>query len=414
MSDSSSNIPSAGDSPPLVPDHDLLRPIGEGGFGRVWLAANRTTGRLRAIKLIPLRGRGTTDPAGREIVSLTRLEENVRRRHPHLLDIDHVGQTDDFLFYVMDAADDVTGGPASATLSYRPATLESRLCAGPLSPEMCLDYARQLVEGLAALHEAGVVHRDVKPANCLFVDGELKLADFGLVTTAGPQVSRVGTRTYMPPDGRMDARADVYAAGLVIYEMVTGMAAADFPSPGARARTIAESPILTMLNRLVLRACEPDPSRRFDDASAMLAEMTKPIPTRGWHAPEPGRRAWRAFRQFNHALRSSGRATQRLVAAAAACLLVAGSLAIYNFWPTMSECIAVNFITEPYEATIQLDGKPLVDRDGNPFKTPCTVPDLPSGVHHVVFQHDARGTLDAGEIDFAKTREVEASWDARR
>jgi serine/threonine protein kinase len=388
----SSNGPSSDESPPQVPDYDLLRPIGEGGFGRVWLAANRTTGRLRAIKLVPLRGRGTTDPAGREIVSLTRLGENVRRHHPHLLDIDHVGQTEEFLFYVMDPADEVAGGPASATASYRPATLESRIHDGPLSPELCLDYARQLVEGLAALHAAGVVHRDVKPANCLFADGDLKLADFGLVATAGPQVSRVGTRTYMPPDGHMDARADVYAAGLVIYEMVTGMAAEDFPSPGARARTIAESPILTMLNRLVLRACEPDPSRRFADASAMLAEMTMPISAAA-------------------TVTTRGR---RIAAVVLVGLLVAGSLAVYKLWPTMSGGIAVNFITEPYEATIQLDGKPLVDRDGVPFTTPCTVPDLPSGVHHVVFQHGARGSLDAGEIDFAKTREVEISWDAQQ
>ena len=153
---------------PDVPDFDLIRPIGSGGFGRVWLAANRTTGHLRAVKVIPLRGHGETDRAGREISSLTRLEENVRTRHANLLTIHHVGKTADYLFYVMDPADDQRGGPASAEASYRPATLESQLDGAPLSPQTCLTYAEQLLSGLAHLHAAGMVHRDVKPANCLF------------------------------------------------------------------------------------------------------------------------------------------------------------------------------------------------------------------------------------------------------
>ena len=85
---------------PNIPDFDLVRPIGEGGFGRVWLARNRATGHLRAVKVIPLRRAGRTDPAGREITSLTRLEANLRRQHPNLLHIHHVGKTADHLFYV--------------------------------------------------------------------------------------------------------------------------------------------------------------------------------------------------------------------------------------------------------------------------------------------------------------------------
>jgi serine/threonine protein kinase len=375
---------------PEVPDFDLIRPIGSGGFGRVWLAANRTTGHLRALKVIPLRGCGETDRAGREISSITRLEENVRTDHPSLLKIHHVGRTEEHLFCVMDPADDVAGGKASRKEGYRPATLRSRLDSGPLPPPQCPEIARQLLEGLASLHAAGMVHRDVKPANCLFVDGKLKLADFGLLTVASPQVSRVGTEKYMPPDGRMDTRADVYAAGLVIYEMLTGLPADEFPCPGERARQIAADSILTRLNRLVLRACEPDPQRRFADARAMLAELNQPI------RPCAARGTW----------------TRRRTIGAAACVLVAGAAATFVLWPApVPRSVDVNFISHPYEATIYLDGKQVLGADGLPETTPCTVLDLPPKVHHVVFKHPSHPDLDAGKLDFAKTREIEVTWE---
>ncbi|MHC4177237.1 MAG: protein kinase domain-containing protein, partial [Planctomycetota bacterium] len=253
MSDSTGDYPPKPEQPaPGVPDFELIRPIGQGGFGQVWLATNQTTGHLRAVKVISLRGSGTRDPAGREITSITRLEDAVHTHHPNLLDIQHVGKTAEHLFYVMEPADDVSGSPASSGGEYRPATLESRLEGGPLGPEECLRYARELLGGLAHLHTAGMVHRDVKPANCLFVGGRLKLADFGLLAEANPQVSRVGTQKYMPPDGRMDTRADVYAAGLVVYELITGLPVESFPRLGKRAQQIAEAPILNRLNRLVL------------------------------------------------------------------------------------------------------------------------------------------------------------------
>ena len=229
-------------APPQVPDFDLLRPVGQGGFGEVWLAINRTTGCLRAVKMIPLRQAGHADPAAREITSLARLETRLDRQHPNLMTIHHVGKTADYLFYVMDAADDARGGAASNTPDYRPATLQTRLQDGPLPADDCREYAGQLLAGLASLHAAGMVHRDVKPANCLFVGGQLKLADFGLVTEVHPLVSRIGTQKYMPPDGCMDKRADVYAAGLVIYEMLSGLPVDDFPMLGRQAERAAQQP----------------------------------------------------------------------------------------------------------------------------------------------------------------------------
>ena len=389
MSQHADSSPSADDNlPPVVSDYDLMRLIGEGGFGRVWLATNRATGHLRAVKVIPLSRSGTTDPAGREITSITRLEANLRRLHPSLLHIHHVGKTADHLFYVMDLADDVSGGPGSSQPGYRPATLQSRLESGPLPPEECYRCAGQLLAGLASLHQAGMVHRDVKPANCLFVDGELKLADFGLVTEANPQVSQVGTLKYMPPDGRMDARADVYAAGLVIYEMITGLPVESFPRPGERARQAVETPILGALNRVALRACEPDPQQRFRDAREMLAELEP-------DEPRPVARR---------------RVSLRRIISSIVGVLILSSLVAVAFWASRPSRVDVNFVTHPFEATIYLNDKPLVDADDKPYTTPCTVEDLPARVYPVVFKHPKLGVLEVGSRDFAKQRRIEGRW----
>jgi serine/threonine protein kinase len=371
-----------GAPPPEVPDLELLRRIGQGGFGEVWLAVNRATGRLRAVKLIPLRGH-RADPAGREVVSLAHLEAQLGTRHENLLDIHHVGKTADYLFYIMDPADDVSGGPATAEPDYRPATLARRLEQGPLPTGECRETARQLLAGLAHVHAAGMIHRDVKPANCLWVGRKLKLADFGLLTAANSQASRLGTVKYMPPDGRMDARADVYAAGLVLYELLTGLPAEAFPRLGARAREITADPELARLNRVVLRACQPSPESRFRDAGEMLTALEAP-PSR------PPRR-------------------RLLLAVAVVCLLSLAASASLYFRPQPPR-VDVNFISEPFEATIQLDGVELTLPDGTPYRTPCTVRDLPGGRHHVLFKHPERSDYDAGRIDLRKTREITVRW----
>ncbi|MBC8875709.1 MAG: serine/threonine protein kinase [Planctomycetes bacterium] len=394
---------------PEIPDFDLIRLIGRGGFGEVWLAKNRATGHLRAVKAVPLRAPGATDPATREITSLTRLEAAMQRQHPCLVTIHHVGKTEDHLFYVMELADNHSGGAASADVGYRPATLQNRLASGPLAAEKCSRFARQLLTGLATLHQAGMVHRDVKPANCLFVDGAIKLADFGLLTEASPQVSRVGTQKYMPPDGRMDFRADVYAAGLVIYEMLTGLPADRFPRLGKQAREIVRDPNLNALLRLVLRACQPVPEERFQNAGEMLAEVERgavAVPSRPLHP-------------------------RRLILGSIGCLCVAILLATIwlrpwaNQRPTppgggesvraVGDVVDVNFITRKpfFDAEIYLDGVRQTRPDGSPYQTPCTVENLPAKVQHVVLKREGLPDRDLGRVNLAETTQIVVRWNAQ-
>jgi len=373
--------------PPVVPDLELIRKIGRGGFGEVWLARNRTTRLLQAVKLVALHREQGIDPAGREVASIVRLEANIRRKHPNLLDIHHVGQVPGFLFYTMELADDITGGPATADENYLPATLRERLDGGPLPPEECVRCAEQLLSGLACLHATDMVHRDVKPANCLFVNGELKVADFGLLTEARPEISRVGTLDYMPPDGHMDARADVFAAGLVIYEMITGLSADQSPRLGQRALEIAEDPELERLNRLVLRATEKERDRRFRDARQMLSELRSVVSANAMGARN--RRRW------------------LLLAPAALAVAV---FAVVGVWHDTPQPTSVNFITYPYEATIHIDGEVLIGPDGTAYRTPCAVSGVPARVCHLVFKREGYPDLDAGEIDFGSVKEIEVEW----
>jgi serine/threonine protein kinase len=411
MSDQETDGPlKAEQTAPEVPDFDMIRPIGSGGFGEVWLATNRTTGRLRAVKVIPLHSSGNADPAAREISSITRLEANSRCRHPNLLQIHHVGKTARHLFYVMDPADDVSGEPASDKADYRPATLQERLRSKPLLPELCWDYSRQLLEGLAALHAAGMVHRDVKPGNCLFVGGQLKLADFGLLTEAHPLVSRVGTQKYMPPDGCMDRRADVYAAGLVIYEMLSGLPVDEFPRLGARSKEISDSPTLSALLRLVLQACERESRDRPADARAMLAELTAPpkatsrLPRRrlavAVFAVVLAVAGWGTWMLYDRTGAEPGAGEEPSAVATSG--KTAGS--------APASTVEISFVTYPFEATIYLDDVLLHNPSSptkEPYKTPCTVGVSAARKCRVAFElNGRRWNAEGNPYDLAKTQQI--------
>lgn len=370
-------------APSSIPDFELLREIGSGGFGRVWMARNLATGQLRAVKFIARDQTGKADLAGREVTAITLLEANLRRHDPSLLGVQHVGQTPTHLFYVMELADNAAAQPDT----YEAASLSRRLGDGPLDAEQALACARALLAGLTALHRLGMVHRDVKPANCLFVDGELRLADFGLLTEARPQVSRAGTLKYMPPDGRMDAQGDVYAAGLVLYEMLTGFDVEQFPLLGERGAEIAADHRLAALLQVALTACETDRQLRYRDCGAMRAALEVTL------AATPGRSTiWRPL---------------AALAGLAALLAVAVWYGLSN---RVTANVDVNFVTHPFDAAVLIDGRPALDADGRPAATPCTIERVPAGPHRVVFRHPQRPDLDAGVINFNNTREVVAWW----
>jgi len=182
-------LPGAGPGgrPPVIPDHRLLRCIGRGGYGEVWLATT-VTGAWRAVKIVWRSSFETSRPFEREFAGMQKFEP-LSRAQDSLVDILHVGRDDGagYFFYVMELADDVRTGDRIDPDHYEAKTLQREIRArGRLPVEECLRTGEGLAGGLVHLHEQSLVHRDIKPSNIIFVRGVPKLADIGLVcSTAG-------------------------------------------------------------------------------------------------------------------------------------------------------------------------------------------------------------------------------------
>lgn len=264
----------------------VVRLLGEGGMGEVYEAEHPELGRRFALKVLHRRLRDRPDLAARlrrEALALGRV------RHPNLVEVVDLGVTGDGRpYFVMEL---LAGRDLRAELSRR----------GPLPPLEALALLEQSLAGLGAAHAAGIVHRDVKPENLFLTDGgALKVLDFGVAKLCEGEGSSyrtaadavVGTPRSMAPEqcarGPVDARADLYAAGLLLYELVAGRGPFDElrgqpdalryahcdrpPPPPSR---FAPHPLPPEVERLILRALEKSPARRFQSAEAMAAEVRR-------------------------------------------------------------------------------------------------------------------------------------------
>lgn len=265
---------------PLVPDHELLRVIGRGSYGEVWLARN-VMGTARAVKVVKRQDFENARPFEREFEGIQRYEP-VSRTHVGLVHALHVGMetAQRYFYYVMELGDDVRdarpgqGDKGPASEEYRPRTLREELSReGALSVEDCLEMGLVLGGALGQLHKCGLVHRDVKPSNIIYVNGGPKLADVGLVAQVSDTRSMVGTDGYVSPEGTGQPRSDVFSLGRVLYECVTGMDRLRFPDVPEHWSGDADSRARFELLEIVLRAGDADAKRRYPDTAEMLADL---------------------------------------------------------------------------------------------------------------------------------------------
>jgi tetratricopeptide (TPR) repeat protein len=271
---------------PAIPDYELLRRVGRGAYGEVWLARN-LTGSFVAVKVVARSAFEYDRPFEREFEGIKRFEP-ISRSDPPQVAVLHVGRGDGFFYYVMELADDANAECAAwnaelgATAhsaprtpeSYAPHTLREDLKRhGRLPVAQCVQIGLALTRALAHLHKCGLVHRDVKPSNVIFVGGVPKLADIGLVASVDATRSLVGTEGYVAPEGPGTPQADLYSLGKLLYEISTGCDRKEFPAlpPDIASRPDREG--LIELNAIVTRACQFDPRQRHGNAEAMLAEL---------------------------------------------------------------------------------------------------------------------------------------------
>lgn len=250
-----------------IPNYRLIKRVGEGAFGEVWLAEEILTRIYRAIKIIPT---GAVKKQRIELEGVRQYQQR-SRGHPHLVQVLTVGETSDAFYYVMEAADNDLGTHTASAEDYEPRTLEAVLTRqGRLSRDTALDYFDTILEAVDHLHRSGLDHRDLKPATLLFVDGTLKLADVGLASR--DHSGMAGTPGYLTPQGKPD---DVYAAGIIFYQMLTGQPASRFPQLpeewDASSKPKRDPQSLHLLNHV----CHSDADKREQSVDAIRSTIQR-------------------------------------------------------------------------------------------------------------------------------------------
>ena len=235
--------------------------LGRGGMGEVYRADDLRLGQPVALKLLP-------DDLRHEPTRLAQFHNEVRTArqvsHPNVCRVYDIGEAGDLLYLSMEYVD---GEDLSTSLRR----------IGRFPEDKAADLARQLCAGLAAAHQRGVVHRDLKPANVMLDGtGRVRIMDFGLAAVGRVEDIRAGTPAYMAPEqllGReVTARSDIFALGLVIYELFTGKRAftattiGELVSQHENRSLVRPSTIVTTLDpaieRAILACLDPDPDRR--------------------------------------------------------------------------------------------------------------------------------------------------------
>ena len=288
--------------------YEILGPLGAGGMGEVYRARDVRLDRTVAVKVLPAHYARNPEQRAR----LEREGRAVSRlNHAHICALYDIGQQDGVDFLVIEHLEGQS--------------LAERLKAGPMPLDQVLRYGIEVAQALHAAHQEGVVHRDLKPGNLMLTRSGAKLLDFGLAKVTGPVASAVsapsltteglivGTFQYMAPEQlearEADARSDIFALGLLLFEMTTGRRAFQGGSQASLVAAILKDdpPSLTALRpaapaaleRLVRACLAKDPDDRVQSAHDVMQELrwiqedlSRQVPPPAIRAARRERLAW--------------------------------------------------------------------------------------------------------------------------
>ena len=313
----------------------IVARVGGGGMGVVLKAKDTRLGRTVALKFLPPQWSHDEEARQRFV---REAQAASATNHPNICTIHQIETAlDGQLFIVM--------------AYYEGVTLKQRLASGPLAVEGALDIATQIAEGLARAHAQGVVHRDVKPGNVILTEDGVRIVDFGLATFADAvkltaEHSALGTAAYMSPEQTRgqsaDARSDVWAVGVMLYEMLTG----HVPFQGSHTEVISyairnETPVPIRasrpevseeVERLVFRAMHKEPAVRFASGRDLARALRQ---VRGHSVPMDLRTEPVPLKPRIEGGRHTSRRrllTLAAVAVAASILLFLGGSTLYRWW----------------------------------------------------------------------------------
>ncbi|HXT51329.1 MAG TPA: protein kinase [Thermoanaerobaculia bacterium] len=365
--------------------YEILAPLGAGGMGEVWRARDSRLGREVAIKVLPRHL--TADPA-----ALQRFEREARAvaalSHPNILAIHDFERDGETLFAVTELLEGES--------------LRDRLRNGPVAPRRVREWGAQIARALAAAHDCGIVHRDVKPDNLFLTNSGVKLLDFGVAQRQRPPDTVVGgeslhtmagtvlgTVGYMAPEqlrgAGVDLRADVFALGCVLYELLTGERAFAGSSAGAAIGAILtrDPPRLASLGetagpqlaRIVRRCLEKQAEWRFQSAhdlalaleaetvGGVVSDVAATLSPGTLVAPQPRMPTWISRRRRALAI---GLALAGVAAAALVLLLLGRRWAAPASGPKLR---TLSYSGQDWSAAVSPDGRVLAfvsRRDGQP------------------------------------------------
>jgi serine/threonine protein kinase len=259
-----------------VSHYAILQTLGRGGMGVVYKAHDTQSGRPVALKFQS----GFLSASEREQSRFQHeAEAGAALEHPNICKVYGMDRAEGMTFIVMGYLEGKDLG--------------RHIASGPLDIEQALAIAEQTAQGLQQAHEKGIVHRDIKSANIMLTpEGQAVILDFGLALRSGdPDVDTIdsneGTAAYMSPeqilDEKVDLRTDVWALGVVLYEMLTGQ----LPFPGRYREEVVYSivhevpkPVSALrpevsleLERIVIKAMEKDPGKRYQNAASLIADL---------------------------------------------------------------------------------------------------------------------------------------------